>query len=154
MAIKPSMRRFLDGGEENSMRALLPFFYAPPLVDSEVRSAFRREWSQLVETGPIADPTQIFLELAHFNEYVAELLQTVRSIEGFTVVCLTGRDTLDMITLARVFAGYVDDNCPHKFVTRIVSFGFTQRCDTVLRPCSDRSALRSWGLLQISQLRA
>ncbi len=87
------------------MRALLPFFYAPLLVDSEVRSAFRRDWANLVESGPIADPTQIFLELAHFNEDIAELLQTVRSIEGYTVICLTGRDTLDMITMTRVFAG-------------------------------------------------
>ncbi len=76
------------------MRALLPFFYFPLLVDSETRAAFRRDWSLLVESGPIADPTQIFLELAHFNEHVVELLQTVRSIEGYTVLCLTGRDAL------------------------------------------------------------
>ena len=61
IAIKPSIGRFLDGGEENSMRALLPFLYAPLPVDPEVRSAFRRDWAQLVESGPIADPTQIFL---------------------------------------------------------------------------------------------
>ena len=91
------------------MRTYLPFFYAPLPVDPEVRRAFRREWVTLLESGPIADPTQIFLELACFNAHIAELLRTVRSIEGFTVVCLTGRDALDMITLARVFAGYVDD---------------------------------------------
>ena len=114
------------------MRALLPFFYFPLLVDSEARAVFRRDWSLLVESGPIADPTQIFLELAHFNEHIAELLQTVRLIEGYTVLCLTGRDALELVTLARVFSAYVDDNCPHKFVTRIISVGFTQRCEQFL----------------------
>ncbi len=56
-------------------------------------------------------------------------MQTVRVIEGHTVLCLRGRDILDLITLARVFSAYVDDNCPHKFLTRITSFGFTQPCE-------------------------
>ena len=71
-AIKPSMRRPLDGYEESSMRAYMPFFYGSrpykadgtPYGDSEIRGPMRRDWAKLLESGTIADPTQIFLELA------------------------------------------------------------------------------------------
>ena len=62
----------------------------------------QREWSRLCNSGPIADPTQIFLELALFDEEIAKMLQTVHTIEGFTTLCMTGRDALDLITRARV----------------------------------------------------
>ncbi len=63
------------------MRAYMPFFYGShpdeadgtPHVDPEIRSAMRKDWANLVQSGPIAEPTQIFLELARYNNQIAVL---------------------------------------------------------------------------------
>ena len=109
--IPPSPKRNLDNCEENAMRAYMPFFDKQNKKEKGFRAEMRREWSRLCKSGPMSDPTQIFLELAIFDEEIATMLQTVSRIEGFTTLCMIGRDALDLITLARVFSAYVDDNC-------------------------------------------
>ena len=108
--IPPAPKRSLDNCEENAMRAYMPFFEKQNKKEKGFRAEMRREWARLCNSGPMADPTQLFLELAVFNEEIASMLQTVRTIEGFATLCMTGRDALDLITLARVFSAYVDDN--------------------------------------------
>ena len=68
---------------------------------------------------------QIFLELGFFRKAVIRpMLETIVKIEGYSTLCLEGRDTLDAVTLARIFMGYVTGNHEGK-ETRIVSIGFT-----------------------------
>ena len=102
--IPPSPKRNLDDCEENAMRAYMPFFDKQNKKEKGFRAEMRREWSRLCKSGPMSDPTQIFLELAIFDEEIATMLQTVHTIEGYTTLCLTGRDVLDLFTLARVFS--------------------------------------------------
>ena len=72
--IPPSPKRGLDNCEENSMRAYMPFFDKQNKKEKGFRADMRREWSRLCNSGPISDPTQIFLELAYFDEEIASML--------------------------------------------------------------------------------
>ena len=106
-ALPPLMKRVVRVAECATMRALWNFFFKD---NADWRRNVRKQWSHLVDTGPIGDPLQIFQELAVFNAAVRPLLETITKIDGFTVMTIEGRDTLDAVTLARVFIGYVNDN--------------------------------------------
>ncbi len=132
VAIPPSMKRRMDCGEQNAMWALWEFLFEGY---KDHRTEVRRIWSHLVDSGPIGDPKQIFLELAFFEEQIVPLLETTRKLEGFSTLNIEGRDTLDAVTLARVFMAYVADNCDKRNLrikTRIVSVGLTLKCQAKL----------------------
>ena len=74
----------------------------------------------------MGDAMQNLLELAYFRPELRPFLQTIRKVEGYSVLCIEGRDTLDAATMARVFMAYVADNCEQR-KTRVISIGFTQK---------------------------
>ena len=78
-AIAPSMKRPLDQYEQYSMWALWHFFFTAEGERARGHSAkVRREWADLVGSGPMGDVTQIFLELACFRKELRPLLLTIR----------------------------------------------------------------------------
>ncbi len=123
------MKRVIKHAEADAMRAMWKFLFEG---HDEWLKRIRKDWSHLVDNGPIGDPLQIFLELALFNAQVRPLLETITKVDGFTVLGIEGRDALDAVTMARLFIAYVFDNCEGR-LARIISFGFTAECQAKLR---------------------
>ena len=124
----PSIKRSMDKYEVEAMKAAWKFLFED---HKSWEHKVRKEWSHLVDSGPISEPLQIFLELATFKQEIRPLLETITSIEGFTVLAIEGHDVLDAMTLAHVFMAFVTDNCNGR-ETRITSAGFTMECQAKL----------------------